>query len=241
MVICALFAPTIESSKHVDRYPELFEAAEQARIQGDNELAVRLYQEAGSLSEQSSAFDPIALHHMWGVALISLGEFKKASHHLREASSRAGLQRRQKAWAAIDRDMAWLYLAIDAHGMAMTEIDKSLSYITANDIAERGASLGVKARILLARGRVNDALELFGTAAILLQRSSNRHYELHNGLHFATALVEHGSVEELANLDLYFDRVGWLATRYGGKPHRGRWQELVHSIREKKGLENPRT
>ena len=38
----------------MDRYLEAFDAAEQARIQGDNAKAVLLYEEAASLAERES-------------------------------------------------------------------------------------------------------------------------------------------------------------------------------------------
>lgn len=220
----------------MDRYLEAFDAAEQARIQGDYGHAIELYTEAAGLADQSSAADLVALHHMWGVALKSAGQYEEALTHLRKASTLADTTRNSKTWAAIDRDLALLYLTTDSHGMAWSVIEKSLSYTTANDLAERGASLGAKARILLARGRINDALEHFGTADVLLQRSGNHHYELYNLMHFLEAIIEHrlpffeDNWADVEFAEAQTPRLRALADTYGGPPHQERVTAMVSDI-----------
>ncbi len=222
----------------MDRYLHAFDAAEQARIQGNNEKAVLLYAEAASLAEYSSAADLVELHLRWGMTLLDLGadHAAEAWTHLIEAK-----QHRPHLLesVAIDRELGRACLIKQDLRAARRYIDLALESAPDEEPAERGACLGMKARYLIAGGYVTHALEDFGTASMLLQRSNNRYYELENGLEFAEALAEHSTLEQLESLNSYFDRVGWLATKYGGKSHRRRWQELVHRIREMKGLAVP--
>ena len=217
-------------------FDTMFASAESLRSTDLNEPAVDRYTEIERLGLAITAEQQISLHHMWGVALLGISKTEEARSHLRKALDMRPDQRR---WAAIDRDLSRSYLIDGNLNPAEVQIDRSLEYIPLDDLPERGISLGFKARILIAKGKTLEALEMFGTAAKLLQRGDNRHYELYNGLHFAAALVEQANLEELENLDSYFDRVRWLANTYGGESHRVRWQELVRHIRELKGLANP--
>jgi tetratricopeptide (TPR) repeat protein len=222
----------------MDRYLHAFDAAEQARIQGDNETAIRLYEEAADLSEQSSAFDPVALHHMWGVALTSTGQYEEALKQLMKASRLADTARNSKTWSAISRDMALLYLAKRQLGFAHHEIDHALNYLPPGDpvrITERGACIGVKARIKLGQGDTHVALELFGTADVLLQRSQNRHFELYNLLHFMEAIIKHcpiynGDDEARSFTQAQTPRLRALAEVYGGPPHRARADKITEAV-----------
>lgn len=219
----------------MDRYLEAFDAAEQARIQGDNAKAVLLYAEAASLAEYSSAADPVALHHMWGVALISLGLTDEALGHLNMALSRANAANDFKLCAAIDRDMARANLMGENPSVALDLIVRSLFHTPREDLAERGASIGVKARILFALGRHQEALELFGTADVLLQRSENRHYELYNLLHFMETVIEHcdiyGGDDRARNfLQNQWKRLRTLAVSHGGRHHREQAERIATDI-----------
>lgn len=80
-------------------------------------------------------------------------------------------------------------------------------------------------------------LEAFEAAERARLGGEHREAAMHYGE--AASLTEHSSLEQLENLNAYLERVGWLATRYGGKPHRARWQALAHRIREMKGLASP--
>lgn len=221
----------------MDRYLEAFDAAEQARIQGDNAKAVLLYEEAASLAEYSSAADPVALHHMWGVALTSLGRLEDARQHLIRAEEHSSSTHNSVTWAAISRDLALLYLADGQPSRAISEIDKSLTYLSTEDpsrIAERGASIGIKARILLVQNRIYTAREYFGTADALLQRSDNRHYELYNLMHFMEALVEHRFFEDnWTEIDFarnQVPRLRALVMNHGGLPHQQRAANIISSV-----------
>lgn len=223
----------------MDRYLEAFDAAEQARIQGDNAKAVLLYEEAASLAEYSSAADPVTLHHMWGVALTSLGRLEDARQHLIRAEEHSSSTHNSVTWAAISRDLALLYLADGQPSRAISEIDKSLTYLSTEDpsrIAERGASIGIKARILLVQNRIYTAREYFGTADALLQRSDNRHYELYNLMHFLEALVEYRLPffeDNWAEIQFARDQVSRLralAMNYGGLPRQQRAAHIISSV-----------
>lgn len=214
----------------MDRYLEAFDAAEQARIQGDNAKAVLLYAEAASLAEYSSAADPVALHHMWGVALISLGQYEEADEQLGKAIELSDDPIKTRI---IDRDAARCALLSGDFGTAHELIGYAMGDPT-DDIAERGASMGFLARILLAEGKPEEALEIFGMADVLLQRSENRHYELYNLMHFMEALVEHRFFEDNW-AEIYFarnqvPRLRALAMNHGGLPHQQRAANIISSV-----------
>ena len=214
----------------MDRYLEAFDAAEQARIQGDNAKAVLLYAEAASLAEYSSAADPVALHHMWGVALISLGQYEEADEQLGKAIELSDDPIKTRI---IDRDAARCALLSGDFGTAHELIRYAMGDPT-DDIAERGASMGFLARILLAEGKPEEALEIFGMADVLLQRSENRHYELYNLMHFMEALVEHRFFEDNW-AEIYFarnqvPRLRALAMNHGGLPHQQRSANIISSV-----------
>lgn len=223
----------------MDRYLEAYAAAERAQLAGEYGDAAMLYSEAASLADQSSAANLVELHLKWSMALLDLGldHIAEAWAHLTKAEQ---LGPDVLESLAIGRARGRACLMNEDLRAARRHIYLALGSAPEGDLAERGACLSYKARYFIAAGfDVIWALEDFGTAAMLLQRSSNRHYELENGLEFAEALVEHSTLEQLENLNAYLERVGWLATRYGGKPHRARWQALVHRIREMKGLASP--
>lgn len=214
----------------MDRYSEAFDDAEQARIQGDNAKAVLLYAEAASLAEYSSAADPVALHHMWGVALISLGQYEEADEQLGKAIELSDDPIKTRI---IDRDAARCALLSGDFGTAHELIGYAMGDPT-DDIAERGASMGFLARILLAEGKPEEALEIFGMADVLLQRSENRHYELYNLMHFMEALVEHRFFEDNW-AEIYFarnqvPRLRALAMNHGGLPHQQRAANIISSV-----------
>lgn len=215
----------------MDRYLEAFDAAEQARIQGDNAKAVLLYEEAASLAEYSSAADPVTLHHMWGVALTSLGQHEEADEHFADALL---LTDDPAKIRAINRDGSRAALLRGDFGVAHELIDYAMGEPT-DDIAERGASMGFKARILLAEDKPEEALELFGTADALLQRSENRHYELYNLLHFMETVIEHcdiyGGDDGARNfLQNQWRRLRALAVSHGGRHHREQAERIATDI-----------
>jgi tetratricopeptide (TPR) repeat protein len=217
----------------MNSFQEVFAEAEEARIRGDNEKAVELYQKAADLLDQSSTADPIALHHMWGVALISLDRTDEAREHLVTAKE---MTRSVKTMAAIYRDLSRSHLVDGEMHIALMEIDRSLKCIPLNDLAELGASLGFKARILLKQGKIDRALEMFGTADVLLQRSSNRHYELYNLLHFLEALVEHrlpffdDNWADVEFTEAQTPRLRALVETYGGSAHQERAVGIIGDI-----------
>lgn len=215
----------------MDRYLEAFDAAEQARIQGDNAKAVLLYAEAASLAEYSSAADPVALHHMWGVALISLGQYEEADEQLGKAIELSDDPIKTRI---IDRDAARCALLSGDFGTAHELIGYAMGDPT-DDIAERGASMGFLARILLAEGKPEEALEIFGMADVLLQRSENRHYELYNLLHFMETVIEHcdiyGGDDGARNfLQNQWRRLRALAVSHGGRHHREQAERIAADI-----------
>lgn len=216
----------------MDRYLEAFDAAEQARIQGDNAKAVLLYEEAASLAEYSSAADPVTLHHMWGVALTSLGQHEEADEHFADALL---LTDDPAKIRAINRDGSRAALLRGDFGVAHELIDYAMGEPT-DDIAERGASMGFKARILLAEDKPEEALEIFGMADVLLQRSDNRHYELYNLMHFLEALVEYRLPlfeDNWAEIQFARDQVSRLralAMNYGGLPRQQRAAHIISSV-----------
>lgn len=223
----------------MDRYLEAYAAAERAQLAGEYGDAAMLYGEAASLAEQSSSANLVELHLKWGMALLDLGldHIAEAWAHLAKAEQ---LGPHLLEYVAIERARGRACLMNEDHRAARRHIYLALGSTPEGDLAERGACLSYKARYFIAmRLDITWALEDFGTAAMILQRSSNRHYELENGLEFAEVLVEYSNLEQLENLNAYLERVGWLATRYGGKPHRARWQVLVHRIRAMKGLASP--
>lgn len=227
----------------MDRYLEAFEAAERARLAGDAGDAAMHYSEAASLAEESSAANFEELHLKWGMALLDLGSdhIPEAWAHLMEARQYGPTLLEE---IALYREQTRACLMQQNFRAARRYVDLALEFANECGIAERGACLSMRARYNLAAGfDVTWALEDFGTASMLLQRSDNRYYELENGLEFAEALADycedHSSLEQLENLNSYLERVGWLATRYGGKGHRARWQELLHRIRAMKGLASP--
>jgi tetratricopeptide (TPR) repeat protein len=216
----------------MDRYLEAFDAAEQARIQGDNAKAVLLYEEAASLAEYSSAADPVTLHHMWGVVLTSLGQHEEADEHFADALLLTDDPTKVRA---INRDGSRVALLRGDFGVAHELIDYAMGEPT-DDIAERGASMGFKARILLAEDKPEEALEIFGMADVLLQRSDNRHYELYNLMHFLEALVEYRLPlfeDNWAEIQFARDQVSRLralAMNYGGLPHQQRAANIISSV-----------
>jgi len=172
---------------------------------------------------------------MWGVALTSLGLTDEALGHLYMAYSRAKTANDHKLCAAIDRDMARANLIGENPGVALDLIVRSLFHTPPEDLAERGASIGVKARILLALGRYQEALEIFGMADVLLQRSDNRHYELYNLMHFMETVIEHcdiyGGDDGARNfLQNQWRRLRTLAVSHGGRHHREQAERIAADI-----------
>lgn len=213
-------------------FKETFEAAERARIMGDNKIAVELYAKAAAVVDENPVVNEVDLHHMWGVALISLGRTEEARRHLRRAAT---MKPNQRHWAVIDRDLARSYYYENNLEIALIDIDRSLSYIPLDDIAERGASLGFKACILLAITQTEEALEIFGTADTLLQRSDNRHYELYNLLHFLEALLEHqlhprAKAGERDFIQFQIPRLQALVEIFGGPPYQKRADKITADI-----------
>lgn len=213
-------------------YQETFEAAEQARIQGDYNLAIALYAIAAASNEEISTASETTLHHMWGVALLGTNDYAGANQHFELALDTA--QYRDQ-YAAILRDCSRGDMLNGDLERALEIIEVSLSITRYINLAERGAGLGFKARILLAQANVTEALELFGTADVLLQRSDNRHYELYNLLHFLEAIIEHRlSLEEFGGerdfAQAQTPRLRALAEIYGGPPHRDRARRIANKI-----------
>jgi tetratricopeptide (TPR) repeat protein len=234
----------------MDRYLHAFDAAEQARIQGDDAKAVLLYEEAASLAQYSSAADLVALHHMWGLVLIEIGETDEARNHLIIAMN----DTRGEEHGSVLKDYSRTYLIDGNLGSAETFIYRAIGRLPMSNLAERGASLGIKARILLAgtermaspsetefllrdylQDKYLEAFELFGTADVLLQRSENRYYELYNLLYFMEAIIEHCDIYDgddgaRSFLQNQWRRLQALARDYGGAPHRERASIIVAKI-----------
>lgn len=213
-------------------FKETFEAAEQARIQGDYDLAIALYAIAAASNEEISTANETALHHMWGVALLGTNDYAEANQHFELALDTAQYRDQH---AAILRDCSRGDMLNGDLERALEMIEVSLSIIRHTNFAERGASLGFQARILLERGEVIEALEIFGTADILLQRSDNRHYELYNLLHFLEAITGHRmSLEEFGGerdfARAQTPRLRALAETFGGPPHRDRAKRIANKI-----------
>lgn len=206
-------------------FDTMFASAEILRSADLNEQAVDRYTEIEQLGLAVTAEQRTSLHHMWGVALLGTSKTEEARSHLRKALDMRPDQRR---WAAIDRDLSRSYLIDGNLNPAEVQIDRSLEYIPLDDLPERGISLGFKARILIAKGKTLEALELFGTADALLQRGDNRHYELYNLLHYIETLIrlEGGRIETIHSLGPMTDRVSELAEDNGGESHRARARAL---------------
>ncbi len=172
----------------MDRALEAFEQGERARIAGDDKTAIDHYREALTLCEDSGQLEAWRVHHMLGVSLTGAGQYKLADTYLEEAGIHAPIS----AMGAILRDRArCIYLSGDTFS-ALGKIDESLNYIPRQNLAERGASYGIRARIQLARRFTHLALEGFGLADSLLQRGDNRRFELENLLDYLEALLDNG-------------------------------------------------
>ena len=213
-------------------YQETFEAAEQARIQGDYDLAIALYAIAATSNEEISTTNETTLHHMWGVALLGTNDYAGANQHFELALDTV---QHLDQHAAILRDCSRGDMINEDFERALEIIEVSLSITRRTNLAELGASLGFKARILLAQANVTEALELFGTADVLLQRSDNRHSELYNLLHFLEAIIEYRlSLEEFGGerdfAQAQTPRLRALAEIYGGPVHRDRARRIANKI-----------
>lgn len=209
----------------MDRYLEAFDAGERARLAGNYRWAVLRYGEAARRAYESPSADHVELHLQWGSTLLHLdpGLAFEGKAHLLEARRR-GPHIFQAV--AIDRELSHFFMLKHDMLSARTHIGRALA-AAAGDPAERGASLGYLARYRVAQGNVAEALELFGTADVLLQRGENRHYELDNLMHFLHFLVEFRLGREDDNAERGFVQVQTarlisLAERYGGPPHRER-------------------
>lgn len=211
-------------------FAEIFAAAEQARIKDDNEAAEELYTKAEALLDSATEAEQVELHHMWGVVLTSLGQYEEADERFADALLLTDDPTKVRA---INRDGSRAALLRGDFGVAHELIDYAMGEPT-DDIAERGASMGFKARILLAEDKINEALELFGAADVLLQRSDNRHYELYNLMHFLEALVEHRFFEdnwtEIGFARNQVPRLRALVMNYGGLPHQQRAANIISSV-----------
>ena len=213
-------------------YQEIFEAAEQARIQGDYDLAIALYAIAAASNEEISTANKTTLHHMWGVALLGTNDYAGANQHFELALDTVQYLDQH---AAILRDYSRGDMINEDFERALEIIEVSLSITRRTNLAELGASLGFKARILLAQANVTEALELFGTADVLLQRSDNRHYELYNLLHFLKAIIEHRLSLEGCNGERDFaraqtPRLQALAETYGGLHHQKMAADIIADV-----------
>lgn len=214
-------------------FDELFAAAESLRRVDKNQMAIEFY---ARIERECYPEDPAGrqrLHRMWGVALLGLGQIAAGTRKLLVALLECSNPREQ---AAVQRDLSRGYLLNGQLDAAEEAIDESIQAIPLDDLAERGISLGFKARILLADCKTLEALEMFGTADALLQRGSNRHYELYNLLHFLEALSEHETPftpdeqPDVVFAETQVSRLKSLAETYGGTPHRDRAERITDKI-----------
>ncbi len=212
-------------TKTAENVHAILDRADHLRRFGKSEGAISLYSDALALLDRSTSEDAfVAIHHLWGEALLDLGRSSEAREHFRIATGQA-VPRENGRWAAIDRSESRAHLIERNLSYAMNCIERSLSYIPRSEIAERGASLGIKARILYARGDFTEGLELFGTADGLLQRGGNPYYELENLLEYIAALtIELTTGTD--GLEWYLDALTRRARRragiFGGPTHQER-------------------
>lgn len=203
----------------------MLERADHLRWFGKSESAISLYSDALALIDpQASEEVFVVIHHLWGEALLDLGHTQAAREHFDIATGQA-VPREKGRWAAIDRAESRAYLIERNLGRAMSFIERSLSYIPRSELAERGASLGMKARILCAQGNFTEGLELFGTADGLLRRGGNPYYELANLLEYIAALTIE-LVSGADELEWYLDELTRRGARragiFGGPTHQER-------------------
>lgn len=205
----------------MDRCLEVFEEANRLREAGLDTEAIPLYREALILADDSGQIEKWWIHHMLGVSLINTIEFSMALKQF----ALAEIDMPNSHRPALDRDRSRAYLRSMKFDDAMEAIELSLDFVEPSDLAERGASLGLKARILRMDGDSLEALEMFGTADWLLQRSDNRHYELCNLVHLIAGMVD--QEPESLVMEPLIARAQKLAAVYGRQAHQDQIRHLV--------------
>lgn len=128
----------------------------------------------------------------------------------------------------IKRDVAESYQALSRDDLAERSLATSLDLLPYHLYpSEHAASLGFLARLRLSQGLVDEAVETFADADLKLHVSGNRHMELYNKLHYASALFRHGQHGKarrtaLACLKLSLSKDRRTGRRYGSRRHHKR-------------------
>lgn len=191
------------------------------------QLRVVEYRPAEAIEKYKSALEiggpsDVECKQMIGVCYRLLHEYDEAIKWLRRA-----LVENSSDYVSgkVLRDLAEAQSGLGMHREAFLTLIGSMEKLPyASHPSEFGASLGFLARVEMRLDNPGGALRDFRVADTILHNEGNRHMELYNKLHYASALSREGHwwrarAKSLASLD--------LANEYGARVHRIRALALL--------------
>jgi tetratricopeptide (TPR) repeat protein len=197
-------------------YEDLIDEANEARIATNDAAAIELYHRAIKIGGPRDT----EAHWMLGVSLINNEEYSDALVELNQVLKDCDESDKPNAL----RDRARAYGKLKKFDESTADITSSLKQLEASgNKSEYGATLGFGARLKLEQENVEGALADFVHADEVLKAADNRHYELYNKMHYAEALVNHGSKQDA---EAVLAEAETLIPQYGGEKHSKRAQEL---------------
>ncbi len=204
-------------------YEDLIGEANEARIATNDAAAIELYHRAIKIGGPRDT----EAHWMLGVSLINNEEYNDALDELNQVLKDCDESDKPN----VLRDRARAYAKLKRFDESQQDIARSLDQLEASgNQSEYGATLGFGARLKLEQEDTKGALVDFARADEILKAADNRHYELYNKMHYAEALVNHGSEQDA---EAVLTEAEALIPQYGGEKHAKRAQELRDKLAEK--------